>query len=132
MINNKNYIYKQMSNTYNTYDFNPDTPFIPQKCCDINIDIDDLKDDIIEAIDNSNDNLTHKLYHTNKHIDCASDNIIREVHKANCMCKIATKEDIKNAIDNINSHTDSKFNEIDFISQFENLNNQIKNLKDGE
>ena len=120
-----------MSNTYNTYDFNQDTPFIPQKCCEINIDVDGIKDEIIEAIDNSNCDLTHKLYHTNKHIECASENIIREVHKTNCLCKVATKEDIKNAVESINSHTDDKFNEIDFMSQFENLNNQIKDIKNG-
>ena len=65
---------------------------------------------------------------TNKHIHCSTEHIIDKIP---CMCNVATKKDIQNAVDKVNQHTDSKFDEIDFKSQFENLNNQLNNIQNG-
>lgn len=114
--------------TYNTYDFDPDTPFIPLKCCcneETSLTIDEVKD----AIDNS---LDKKLKHIDCHINCATNEIISEIRESSqdiCMCNIATKNDIQCAVNNINTHIDSKFDEIDFIKQFDNLNNQLNEIK---
>lgn len=122
-------------NTYNTYDFNPETPFIPLKgceCeCDCNVDI-----DVSTIVDAINDNLCNKFSQTNHHIEHSTERIIDEIRDNKteiCLCNVASKEDIKNAINEINEHTDEKFNEIDFINQFENLNNQLNSIiKNGE
>ena len=42
---------------------------------------------------------------------------------------VATKQDIADAVTKINAHTDEKFNEVDFLKQFSDLNEQIKNIK---
>ena len=42
---------------------------------------------------------------------------------------IATKEDVNKAIEEINQHTKERFDEIDFIQQFSNLNEQIKGIQ---
>jgi hypothetical protein len=41
---------------------------------------------------------------------------------------LATKDDIANAVTQINSHTDEKFDEVDFLRHFSDLNQQIANL----
>lgn len=113
---------------YNTYDYEPDTPFIPLKCCcdgGVDIDISKIKDVI-------DDSLNEKLGHINCHINCATSTIINEIKdnsKEICLCNIATKNDITKAVHDINTHIDNKFDEIDFIKQFDNLNNQLKDIK---
>ena len=55
------------------------------------------------------------------------------IDKIPCMCNVATKKDIQNAVEKVNQHTDSKFDEVDFIKNFTDLNNEIKKLnKNGE
>ena len=43
-----------------------------------------------------------------------------------CCCELATKEDICRAVCQINHHIDTKFEEIDFPSMFEDLNEQVR------
>lgn len=113
-------------NIYNTYDFDPDTSFIPLKCnCKVDVDL----SSITEAI---NEKLCNNFCQTNHNIKHSTDKIIKEIRDNKteiCLCNIASKEDIKNAVNKINEHIDEKFDEIDFMNQFENLNNQINNIK---
>lgn len=118
-----------MDDRYLVYDFYLDSPFIPLKgdCnCECNsVDIDSIKNAIDESLDD-------KLKHINCHINCATSTIINEIKESNqeiCLCNMATKKDIINAVNEINTHVDEKFNEIDFIKQFDNLNNQLENIK---
>ena len=112
--------------TYNTYDFNSDAPFIPSKCCgDCGIDMNTLKETVSSTINNS-------MQETNEHIHCATHAVLKEVHDVKHVihnCNKETEHEIGKMINGVHHHIDDKFNEIDFISQFENLNNQLKNLQ---
>ena len=135
-------------NTYNTYDFNSDAPFIPSKCCgecNIDIDIDSLAESvnsavsstITEAIKDSfnstvTDAMDDKFQETNDHIKCATQAVLNEVHEVKHVihdCNKATEHEVGKMIKGIHHHIDEKFDEIDFLSQFDNLNNQLKNLQ---
>ena len=125
----------EMSN-YNTYDFNPDTPFIPISgdctcnCGDVIVDVDGIMEAIEDAKNEVKEQLQEQFKDTNKHIHCSTEHIIDMIP---CMCNVATKQDIQNAVDKVNQHTDSKFDEVDFIKNFTDLNNEIKKLnKNGE
>ena len=125
----------EMSN-YNTYDFNPDTPFIPISgdctcnCGDVIVDVDGIMEAIEDAKNEVKEQLQEQFKDTNKHICCSTEHIIDKIP---CMCNVATKKDIQNAVDKVNQHTDSKFDEVDFIKNFTDLNNEIKKLnKNGE
>lgn len=124
-----------MSN-YNTYDFNPDTPFIPISgdctcnCGDVIVDVDGIMEAIEDVKNEVKEQLQEQFKDTNKHICCSTEHIIDKIP---CMCNVATKKDIQNAVDKVNQHTDSKFDEVDFIKNFTDLNNEIKKLnKNGE
>ena len=124
-----------MSN-YNTYDFNTDTPFIPISgdctcnCGDVIVDVDGIMEAIEDAKNEVKEQLQEQFKDTNKHICCSTEHIIDKIP---CMCNVATKKDIQNAVDKVNQHTDSKFDEVDFIKNFTDLNNEIKKLnKNGE
>lgn len=124
-----------MSN-YNTYDFNPDTPFIPISgdctcnCGDVIVDVDGIMEAIEDAKNEVKEQLQEQFKDTNKHICCSTEHIIDKIP---CMCNVATKKDIQNAVDKVNQHTDSKFDEVNFIKNFTDLNNEIKKLnKNGE
>ena len=104
---------------------------IKQKICHTNCHIENAKDEII-------DDIKHKICHTNCHIENAKNEIIEKVEQGKSQCAAfhtETKEAIADAIDNINRHTDNKFDEIDFETKFSDLNKQIKsfnNLNLGE
>ena len=133
-----------MSN-YNTYDFNPDTPFIPISgdcnCGDVIVDVDgimeaieDAKNEVKEQIQDTKNEVKEQILEqfkdTNKHICRSTEHIIDKIP---CMCNVATKKDIQNAFEKVNQHTYSKFDEVDFIKNFTDLNNEIKKLnKNGE
>ena len=135
-----------MSN-YNTYDFNTDTTFIPISndctcnCGDVIVDVDgimeaiesaknEVKEQMQEQFKDTKEQLQEQFKDTNKHIHCSTEHIIDKIP---CMCNVATKKDIQNAVDKVNQHTDSKFDEVDFIKNFTDLNNEIKKLnKNGE
>ena len=124
-----------MSN-YNTYDFNPDTPFIPISgdctcnCGDVIVDVDGIMEAIEDAKNEVKEQLQEQFKDTNKHICCSTEH---SIDKIPCMCNVATKKDIQNAVEKVNQHTDSKFDEVDFIKNFTDLNNEIKKLnKNGE
>lgn len=135
-----------MRKPYNNYDFDPDSPFVPmQHCCgvpnvSVDVDIDSIKDAIDEKLSetfegfNSNldehlDKITCKIKHAEHHI---IDEIEEHSMDNQCLCHLATKADIKNAVDTITQNTQQIIDDINFDEQFENLNNQIKELKDNE
>ena len=97
---------------------------IKQKICHTNCHIENAKDEII-------DDIKHKICHTNCHIENAKNEIIEKVEQGKSQCAAfhtETKEAIADAIDNINRHTDNKFDEIDFETKFSDLNEQIKSF----
>lgn len=93
---------------------------------------------IRDSVNENMCDIKHRLCHTNCHIESAKNEIIEKVEQGKSQCvafHADTKEEIAKAIDNINQHTDNKFNEIDFEQKFSDLNEQIKslnNLKLGE
>lgn len=98
---------------------------IKQKICHTNCHIENAKNEII-------DDIKHKICHTNCHIENAKNEIIEKVEQGKSQCAAfhtETKEAIADAIDNINRHTDNKFDEIDFETKFSDLNEQIKSFK---
>lgn len=97
---------------------------IKQKICHTNCHIENAKNEII-------DDIKHKICHTNCHIENAKNEIIEKVEQGKSQCAAfhtETKEAIADAIDNINRHTDNKFDEIDFETKFSDLNEQIKSF----
>ena len=99
---------------------------IKQKICHTNCHIENAKNEII-------DDIKHKICHTNCHIENAKNEIIEKVEQGKSQCAVfhtETKEAIADAIDNINRHTDNKFDEIDFETKFSDLNEQIKSFND--
>ena len=95
---------------------------IKQKICHTDCHIENAKNEII-------DDIKHKICHTNCHIENAKNEIIEKVEQGKSQCAAfhtETKEAIADAIDNINRHTDNKFDEIDFETKFSDLNEQIK------
>ena len=94
------------------------------RLCHTNCHIENAKNEII-------DDIKHKICHTNCHIENAKNEIIEKVEQGKSQCAAfhtETKEAIADAIDNINRHTDNKFDEIDFETKFSDLNEQIKNI----
>lgn len=96
---------------------------------DVNVDMSGVEDKIESSTQTTIEKLEHGLGKTNCHIERAKNEIINNSSCCSpCQTNTITKDDITNAINEINSHTDDKFNEIDFEKQFSDLNEQIKNL----
>ena len=96
------------------------------RLCHTNCHIENAKNEII-------DDIKHKICHTNCHIENTKNEIIEKVEQGKSQCAAfhtETKEAIADAIDNINRHTDNKFDEIDFETKFSDLNEQIKSFND--
>lgn len=120
---------------YKRYDYNSDVgivtrdeqikEYLDKKFSSIDVDVNVDMSGVEEKIEK----LEHGLGKTNCHIECAKNEIINNSSCCSpCQTNTITKDDITNAINEINSHTDDKFNEIDFEKQFSDLNEQIKNL----
>lgn len=97
-------------------------------------DTSEIKEVIKETITDSMSDYDEKFCHTNCHIERAKREIISKIDGdcggCGCHCHLATKEDISNAIEEINEHTDSKFDEINFKQEFADLNQQIRGISD--
>lgn len=127
-------------NEYKEYGFNDKVPLI-DKCSQMynyfeskfngigSVDTQLIETTIENTIDNSMNEVNCKLCGINRHIEDAKQEIIEEVHNIDietpCMCNIATKDDIRKAVEDINTHTDEKFKEIDFEKEFGDLNQQV-------
>ena len=95
------------------------------------IDSEHISTTIRDSVNENMDDIRHRLYHTNKHIENAKNEINEKVEQSKSQCAAfhaETKEEIADAIDNINQHTDNKFDEIDFETKFSDLNEQIKSF----
>lgn len=97
-------------------------------------DTSEIKEVIKETITDSMSDYDERFCHTNCHIERAKKEIIHKIEEGGsgggCCCNLATKEDISNAIEEINEHTDSKFDEINFKQEFSDLNQQVREIKD--
>lgn len=124
--------------SYRRYDYDSDVELISRseqienyfdnKFANISIDTDAIKDTIETSIDESMKDVKEGICGVNCHIEKAKNEIINNMSCGNNPC-VATKQDIADAVTQINTHTDEKFNEIDFLKQFSDLNEQIKNIK---
>lgn len=78
-----------------------------------------------KQLDTKFQELDEKLQDLDSAIEKSTQDIIGEVIDSKteiCLCNIATKKDIKEAIDKINEHTDKKFSDADIFGHFEDLN----------
>lgn len=133
-----------MPKTYSTYDYDDNAPFkertvvieeyidkklkgINTSCSCDNMNTDKIEDTVKDAVKDSLEDINCKFCAIHNHIDKAKDEII-ENENAKCDCNLATKEDIENVVSKINGHTDDKFNEIDFMKQFSDLNEQMSKI----
>lgn len=96
-------------------------------------DVSDIREVIKDTITDSMSDYDEKFCHTNCHIERAKKEIIHKIDDcghcdSGCCCELATKEDISNAIEEINEHTDCKFDEINFKQEFHDLNEQIREI----
>ena len=124
--------------SYRRYDYDSDVELITRteqiedyldsKFSNISVDTDVVKDTIETTINNSMQDVKNGICGVNCHIENAKNEIINNMSCGVNPC-VATKQDIADAVTKINAHTDEKFNEVDFLKQFSNLNEQIKNIK---
>ena len=131
----------QMDNTNDLrrYDYGEYTP-LTSRCEQIKeyldeklngIDSEHISTTIRDSVNENMDDIRCRLCHTNCHIENAKNEIIEKVEQSKSQCAAfhaETKEEIADAIDNINQHTDNKFDEIDFETKFSDLNEQIKSF----
>ena len=111
---------------YNTYGYEDEVPFKRPTCgCG---DKETIKEAVQEALASGDLHSSH----LSCQIRCAKDQIIDEIHAHSMspcgMKNLATKEDIKKVVEDVNRHTDDKFNEADFDGKFSDLNEQMKAL----
>jgi len=126
-----------MPRTYRPYEYDYDSAYVgrtgvienylDKKFSNISIDKNEIKETIESSVHDSLGNIDCKFCSVHNHIEKAKDEIISS-ETGGCTCNLATKEDIANAVAQINTHTDEKFDEIDFDRQFSDLNQQIANL----
>lgn len=126
-----------MPRTYRPYEYDYDSAYVgrtgvienylDKKFSNISIDKNEIKETIESSVHDSLSNIDCKFCSVHNHIEKAKDEIISS-ETGGCTCNLATKEDIANAVAQINTHTDEKFDEIDFDRQFSDLNQQIANL----
>lgn len=131
----------QMDNTNDLrrYDYGDYTP-LTSRCEQIKeyldekldgMDSEHISTTIRDSVNENMDDIRCRLCHTNCHIENAKNEIIEKVEQSKSQCAAfhtETKEAIADAIDNINRHTDNKFDEIDFETKFSDLNEQIKSF----
>ncbi len=124
--------------SYRRYDYDSDVELITRteqiedyldsKFSNISVDTDVVKDTIETTINNSMQDVKNGICGVNCHIENAKNEIINNMSCGVNPC-VATKQYIADAVTKINAHTDEKFNEVDFLKQFSDLNEQIKNIK---
>lgn len=129
------------TNDLRRYDYGDYTP-LTSRCEQIKeyldekldgMDSEHISTTIRDSVNENMDDIRCRLCHTNCHIENAKNEIIEKVEQGKSQCAafhIETKEAIADAIDNINRHTDNKFDEIDFETKFSDLNEQIKSFND--
>ena len=124
--------------SYRRYDYDSDVELITRteqiedyldsKFSNISVDTDVVKDTIETTINNSMQDVKNGICGVNCHIENAKNEIINNMSCGVNPC-VAINQDIADSVTKINSHTDEKFNEVDFLKQFSDLNEQIKNIK---
>lgn len=122
---------------YYTYGYPNDVPLITRDCCG-GIDGADIEEAVTNAMINFMPSINNNFGDVHTHIDEAKDEILAKECGCGggsgcddcCIC-LATKCDLNQAVNKINEHIDTKFNEIDFISKFSDLNQQIATLING-
>lgn len=127
------------TNDLRRYDYGDYTP-LTSRCEQIKeyldekldgMDSEHISTTIRDSVNENMDDIRCRLCHTNYHIENAKNEIIEKVGQGKSQCAAfhtETKEAIADAIDNINRHTDNKFDEIDFETKFSDLNEQIKSF----
>lgn len=94
---------------------------------------------IQNAVTNAINPLNERIDDVNEHIDTAKTEIMEnctsggESGNDGCCgcCNVATKCDLRNAVNAINSHIDEKLDSYDFEGKFGDINDQINELLNG-
>jgi len=115
---------------YFTYGYPKNVPLIKETCCG-GADSAEIEEAVTNAIMNIMPTIENNFITVNEHIDDAKEEIL----DADCNCGGCcddgcgiTKCDLCRVVEKINEHIDSKFEEVDFLGHFEDLNEQIRNL----
>lgn len=126
-----------MPRTYRPYEYDYDTAYVgrtgvienylDKKFAGISIDKKEIRETIETSVEKSLGNIDCKFCSVHNHIEKAKNEII-DKGSSGCTCNLATKEDVANAVTQINTHVDEKFNEVDFLKQFSDLNQQIAGI----
>jgi redox-regulated HSP33 family molecular chaperone len=120
---------------YRRYNYGDDNGFISQ--ISQIYDYLDKKFSSVNGSDEQFEDINSKLCHIDKHIECAKNQIIKhncscESEAPKCTCNVPTKQDIKDAVEEVNLHTDSKFSDLkfeEFKQEFTDLNEEVKEIK---
>ncbi len=117
---------------YYTYGYPKNVPLIKEVCCG-GADSEEIEAAVTNAIMSFMPTIENNFTAVNVHIDEAKDEILNSDCGCNCdggcdNCCGVTKCDLCRAVEKINEHIDSKFEEVDFLGHFEDLNEQIRNL----
>lgn len=107
--------------------------YLDEKFSSVSVDPNLVESAIAMGMDKSMCQINCQFCATNEHIEHAKNEIVCKMNcqppVTPCPCNIATKEDVRKAVTDINSHTDEKFNEANFLKQFADLNEQIKKIQ---
>ena len=88
-----------------------------------------IENTIVESVDKSMGSVKNALCHIDDHLSHAEHHIIDEIHRhSGHHCHGVGKEDLEMVVDEVNKHIDDKFNEVDFIQQFQDLNQQVSDI----
>ena len=88
-----------------------------------------IEENIKETIEESLSNVDVHFNQINQQITNMANEIIENIEEQkDILDNVATKEDVVEATNKINTHTTNVFNEIDFNTKFSDLNEQIKNI----
>lgn len=120
---------------YKRYGYGDDTPIINKdaqwkeyfdsKFGGIN-NTEDIDIAIKNSIDASMEHIHSDICRINCNVNHSKCEIIDEIHNIQtpCLCNVATKEDIQNAVKEINSFTEAKF------ESFEDLNQMVREINE--
>lgn len=87
----------------------------------------------MESVEQHLDDVKTGICHLDKHLQHAEHHIIDEIHThANngCCCGGIDTYDLDKVVEKVNQHIDEKFDEVDFMKQFGDLNQQVTNIYD--
>lgn len=135
-----------MPRTYRAYEYDEGmTPYVgrtkqmkdylDKKFAGVDVDTDKIDATIRVSVHESMDGINCQFCGVHNHIERAKNEIINNCDGDGggcpCNCNLATKDDIQQAVSAINTHTDYRFDEIDFPTQFADINELVRQSNRG-